>query len=46
MKKFYYILSFDPNTNFVKAKNKKEALLKIKKLWSKYNPKNIDVYVM
>jgi len=40
MKKFYYTLCFSPFLNFVQAKNKKDALRKIKKIWSNY--KNIE----
>lgn len=39
MKRFYYTLSFSPYLNSVRAKNRKDAKTKIKKLWKEY--KNI-----
>ena len=41
MKKFYYHLTFSPYVNFVRARNKKEALKKIKNLWKEYNIKKV-----
>ncbi len=41
MRKFYYSLTFSPYLNFVKAKNKKDALKKIKKSWPEYNIEQI-----
>ena len=41
MKKFYYTLKFSPYLNIIRAKNKKDAFKKIRKIWSEYNLKEI-----
>ena len=43
MKKFYYSITFSPFSNFVRAKNRKEAWKKIKTLWPEYNVKKIVI---
>ena len=41
MKKFYYRLSFSPYINTIRAKNRKEAWQKIKKIWLEYNAEKV-----
>lgn len=41
MEKFYYILTFSPYLNFVRAKNRADAWKRIKRLWPEYNVKKI-----
>ena len=41
MKKFNYFVTFSPYMNIVRAKNKKDAWEKLKKIWTEYNVKKI-----
>jgi len=41
MRKFYYTLSFSPYHSIIRAKNRKDAWRKIKKLWPKYNVEKV-----
>jgi ABC-type metal ion transport system substrate-binding protein len=41
MKKFYYTLTFSPYMNFVRARSKKDAWKRIKKLWPEYNVEKV-----
>ncbi len=41
MKKFNYTLSFSPYHNMVRAKNRKDAWKKLRKIWPQYDVKKV-----
>lgn len=45
MKTFNYKITFSPYSGILKAKNKKEALEKIKKMFSEYDIKKVLQYL-